>query len=433
MNQLVRFPPPTTELPVRGQRRRGARSGNFGVLDIGTTKIVCVIGRIEGDGTPRALGFGWQKALGVKAGSIIDLEAAERAIRAAVAQAEEMADVQLRGVIVNLSCGQPASRSQNVQWPIGGRAATEADLRAMLHEGRRRAEAEGRSVLHALPLGFMVDATPGVPDPRGMVCDTLSARLHVVDASENSLSNLALCLSRCDLDVEEVVSAPFAAGLACLDADEAELGTVIIEMGGGTTSLAVFADGNLAHTAQLPIGGWQVTNDLARVLSTPIAHAERLKTMHGSALEGDDRGEMLPVPQVGEAEEHLARVPRRMITSIIRPRVEETFEILRDRLENAALPRDMTRRIVLTGGASQLIGVTELASRVLDRPIGQIRIARPRQLRGLPETVSGASFSTTIGLMHWAGGHGRPVIDLGQAPAEQGALRRLAEFIRRWW
>ncbi|NDG50083.1 MAG: cell division protein FtsA [Rhodospirillales bacterium] len=362
MNQLVRFNPPATDLPMRGQRRRGARSGNFGVLDIGTTKIVCVIGRIEGDGTPRALGFGWQKALGVKAGSIIDLEAAERAIRAAVAQAEEMADVQLRGVIVNLSCGQPASRSQNVQWPIGGRAATEADLRAMLQEGRR--------------------ATPGVPDPRGMVCDTLFAQLHVVDAAENALSNLALCLSRCDLDVEEVVSAPFAAGLACLDADEAELGTVIIEMGGGTTSLAVFADGNLAHTAQLPIGGWQVTNDLARVLSTPIAHAERLKTMHGSALEGDDRGEMLPVPQVGEAEEHLARVPRRMITSIIRPRVEETFEILRDRLENAALPRDMTRRIVLTGGASQLIGVTELASRVLDRPIGQIRIARPRQLRG---------------------------------------------------
>ena len=426
MNQLVRFTPPASELPVRGQRRRGARSGNFGVLDIGTTKIVCVIGRIEGDGTPRALGFGWQRALGVKAGSIIDLEAAERAIRAAVAQAEEMADVQLSGVIVNLSCGQPESRSQNVQWPIGGRAATEADLRAMLQEGRRRAEAEGRSVLHALPMGFMVDATPGVPD-------ALSARLHVVDAAENALSNLALCLSRCDLDVEEVVSAPFAAGLACLDADEAELGTVIIEMGGGTTSLAVFADGNLAHTAQLPIGGWQVTNDLARVLSTPIAHAERLKTMHGSALEGDDRGEMLPVPQVGETEEHLARVPRRMITSIIRPRVEETFEILRDRLENAALPHDMTRRVVLTGGASQLIGVTELASRVLDRPIGQIRIARPRQLRGLPESVSGASFSTTIGLMHWAGGHGRPVIDLGQAPAEPGALRRLGEFLRRWW
>ncbi len=433
MNQLVRFTPPATDLPVRGQRRRGARSGNFGVLDIGTTKIVCVIGRIEGDGTPRALGFGWQKAAGIKAGSIIDLDAAELAIRAAVANAEEMADVQLRGVIVNLSCGQPESRSQNVQWPVGGRAATEADLRAMLQEGRRRAEAEGRSVLHAMPLGFTVDATPGVPDPRGMVCDTLSARLHVVDAAENALSNLALCLSRCDLDVEEVVSAPFAAGLACLDDDEMELGTVIIDMGGGTTSLAVFSEGHLAHTAQLPIGGWQVTNDLARVLSTPIAHAERLKTMHGSALEGDDRGEMLPVPQVGETEEHLARVPRRMITSIIRPRLEETFEMLRDRLDSAGLPKDMTRRIVLTGGGSHLIGVAELAARVLDRPIGQIRIARPRQVRGLPETAAGAAFSTAIGLMHWAGGHGRPVIDLGQSTAEVSTLRRLAELLKSWW
>ena len=433
MNQLVRFAPAAHELPVRGQRRRGARSGTFGVLDIGTTKIVCIIARIEGDGTPRALGFGWQKAVGIKAGSIIDLEAAELAIRAAVAHAEEMADVQLRGVIVNLSCGQPESRGVNVQWPVGGRAATETDLRAMLHEGRRRAELDGRTVLHALPLGFTVDATPGVPDPRGMVCDTLSARLHVVDAAENALSNLGVCLARCDLDVEEVVSAPFAAGLACLDDDEMELGTVIIEMGGGTTSLAVFSEGHLAHTAQLPIGGWQVTNDIARVLSTPIAHAERLKVMHGSALEGDDRGEMLPVPQVGESEEHLARIPRRMITAIIRPRVEETFEMLRSRIESAGLAPDMTKRVVLTGGASQLIGVSELAARVLDRPSTQIRVARPRMVRGLPESAAGVAFSTPIGLLGWAGGHGRPVIDLGAAPPPAGTLRKLAAWMKAWW
>jgi len=433
MNQIVRFSPPEAEAPARMRKRAQARGGNFGVLDIGSSKIVCIVARIESDGTPRALGFGWRGAAGVKNGSVIDPAEAEIAIRAAVAQAEEMADVQLRGVIVNLSCGQPESRSLNVQWPVGGRAATEIDIAAMLHEGRRRAEAEGRALVHALPLGFTVDATPGVPDPRGMVCDNLSARLHVVDAAENALANLSLCLGRCDLDVEEVVSAPFASGLACLDGDEMELGTVMIEMGAGTTSVAVFNEGQLWHTAQLPIGGWHVTNDLARGLSTPIAHAERIKTMHGSALEGDDKGEMLPVPQVGDAGDHLARVPRRMIVNIIRPRLEETFELLRDRLDGAGLPRDTTRRIVLSGGASQLIGATELASRVLDRPATQIRVARPHRVRGLPETALGPGFATTIGLLHWAGGHGRPVMDLGAAAPHAGTLRRIGDWLKRWW
>ncbi|MCX7930966.1 MAG: cell division protein FtsA, partial [Rhodovarius sp.] len=266
MNQIMRRPPPppAAELPQRGRRRALARSGVFGVLDLGSSKFVCIVARIESDGTPRALGFGWTRAQGVKAGSIIDPEAAEGAIRKAVADAEEMADVQLRGVIVNLSCGQPESRLIHVQQPIGGRPAEEADIRHLLQEARRRAESAGRSVVHAIPLGFCVDATPGVPDPRGMVCDSLSARLHVVDAAENALANLGLCLGRCDLEVEEVVSAPLAAGLACLDPDELELGTVLIELGGGTTTLAVFNEGYAWHTAQLPLGGWHVTNDIAR-------------------------------------------------------------------------------------------------------------------------------------------------------------------------
>jgi cell division protein FtsA len=272
-----------------------------------------------------------------------------------------------------------------------------------------------------------------VPDPRGMVCDTLAARVHVVDAAENALANLGLCLSRCDLDVEEVVSAPLAAGLACLDPDELELGTVLVELGGGTTTLAVFNEGHAWHTAQLPIGGWHVTNDLARGLSTPIAHAERLKTIHGSALAGDDRGEMLPVQQVGESEEHFTRVPQRMIVNIIRPRLEETFELLRHRLEAADLPRDTTKRIVLTGGASQLIGVTELAARVLDLTPSQVRLGRPMRVRGLPETASGPAFATTIGLLHWAGGRGRPLLDLGHGAPQPSSRRRFAEWLKRWW
>jgi cell division protein FtsA len=426
MNALSRLPVGVE--PPGERRRRGARSGVFGVLDIGTTKVVCLIARIEGDGEPRVLGFGWQRGRGVKGGSIIDLEEAERAIRAAVGQAEEMADTQLSGAIVNLSCGQPDSRLLHVQWPIGGRAVTEADLRAILTEGRRRGTEDGRETVHGAPVSFTVDATPGVEDPRAMVCDTLGARVHLVDASQAALRNLGACLARCDLEVQELVSSPLAAGLATLVEDEKRIGATVIDMGGGTTSLAVFSEGQLLHTAQIPVGGWQVTNDLARVLSTPINHAERLKTLHGGAMAAaDDEREMLPVPLVGEDEDHIARVPRAMIVNIIRPRLEETFEFVRERLEAAGLAKEAGTRVVLTGGASQLIGARELAARILDR---QVRIGRPRSVRGLPETAGGPPFAAAIGLLAWGAGEGRPLIDIIPGADRQGRLRRFIEWLR---
>lgn len=182
--------------------------------------------------------------------------------------------------------------------------------------------------------------------------------------------------------MEELVSAPLAAGLATLVEDEKRIGATVIDMGGGTTSLAVFSEGQLLHTAQIPVGGWQVTNDLARVLSTPISHAERLKTLHGGALAAaDDEREMLPVPLVGEDEDHIARVPRTMIVNIIRPRLEETFEMVRERLRDAGVTKEAGSRVVLTGGASQLIGARELAARVLER---QVRLGRPRACAACP-------------------------------------------------
>jgi cell division protein FtsA len=427
MTALSRLP-----VPVEGAarpRKRGARSGAFGVLDIGTTKTVCLIARIEGDGEPRVLGFGWQRGRGMKGGSIIDLDEAERAIRAAVGQAEEMSDTKLSGVIVNLSCGQPESRLLQLEFPIGDRAVTDADLRTILAEGRRRGHEDGRETVHGAPVSFTVDATPGVEDPRGMVCETLGARIHLLDASQAALRTLGTCLARCDLEVEELVSAPFAAGLATLVEDEKRIGATVVDMGGGTTSIAVFAEGQLIHTSQIPVGGWQVTNDLARVLSTPINHAERLKTLHGGALSSaDDEREMLPVPLVGEDEDHILRVPRAMVVNIIRPRLEETFEFVRERLEQAGIAQEAGTRVVLTGGGSLLIGARELAARVLDR---QVRLGKPRTVRGLPDTAGVPAFAVATGLLAWAAGEGRPIVDV--APGlenSRGALRRLVEWLK---
>jgi cell division protein FtsA len=346
-----------------------------------------------------------------------------------VAQAEEMADLKLSGAIVNLSCGQPSSRLMNIQWPIGGRAVTEADLRAVLGEGRRRSQDEGRETVHATTLGFTIDSTPGVEDPRGMMCETLGARLHLVDAASAALRNLGLCLAGCDLEVEELVSAPFAAALSVLVEDEKQLGATVIDMGGGTTNIAVYGEGHLLHTAQLPVGGWQVTNDLARGLATPLGHAERMKTLHGSCMEGgNDQKEMLSVPQVGEDDDHLVQVSRAAVVGIIKPRLEETLELVRDRLEGALLHSEAGARVVLTGGASQLVGVRDLAARILDKPV---RIGRPQPVPGLPDSALGPDFATTLGLLHWGAGEGRPLLDLDPGPERgNGRFIRFVNWLR---
>ncbi|MGH7155727.1 MAG: cell division protein FtsA, partial [Acetobacteraceae bacterium] len=241
--------------------------------------------------------------------------------------------------------------------------------------------------------------------------------------------SLGACIARCDLDITELVSAPMAAGLSALVEDERELGATVIDMGGGTTGMAVFAEGQLLHTAQLPVGGGHVTNDLARLLSTPVAHAERLKALYGNVQSSpDDEREMLPVPLVGEEEHQIAKVPRSMVVSIIRPRLEETFEMVKDRLESCGLSRVAGNRVVLTGGACQLAGVRELAARMLGK---QVRLGRPSAVRGLPDAAAGPAFATAAGLLAWAAGDGRTIHDIDLEPGQPaGLFRRIVNFLK---
>jgi cell division protein FtsA len=421
--------PPADTGPPEQEPSRHYRAGPFGVVDIGTTKIACLIGRVESDGALRVLGFGWQKGRGLNSGDITDLEAAEKAIRTCVGQAEDMADIRLRSVTVNLTCGQPESRLFNVQWSVGGRAVNANDVRVVVGEGRTRAAVDGREAIHVLPLNFAVDATDHVADPRGLFCSLLNARLHVIDAASTALRTLESCIARCDLEIEDLVSAPLAAGLSSLVPEERELGATIIDMGGGTTSMAVYADRQMMHTAQLPIGGLHVTKDLAIGLSTTLIHAERLKTLYGNVESSpDDDRELLPVPLVGEEDHQLAKVPRSMVVNIIRPRIEETFEYIKDRLDRSGMSRAAGNRVVLTGGACQLPGVREMAGRMLGR---QVRLGRPAALRGLPELATGPAFSTAAGLLAWAAGDGRAFHDMnlaGETPV--GLFRRLVNFLK---
>jgi cell division protein FtsA len=384
--------------PRRPQMR--PRGSLIAALDIGTTKICCFIARVGTD-EPRVLGIGHQISRGVRNGTIVDLEAAGASILNAVHAAEEMAGETIQQVVTNLSGGFFGSRIVKAEISIAGREITDAEVQRVLDQGYLIGEPGDQHVVHSVPVGFSVDDSRGIRDPRGMFGERLGVNMHVVTASAASVRNYRSAIGRSHLDVDALVVSPYAAGLSCLVEDEIALGVTVIDMGGGTTTIGVFFDGNLIHADYVPVGGSHVTNDIARGLSTPVAHAERMKALFGSAISSStDEREMIAVPQVGEEDDgHVNHVPKSLLVGIIAPRIEETFELVRNRLEASGFDKVAGRRVVLTGGACQLHGAREFAGLILDK---QIRIGRPQRVTGLAEATGGPAFSTTVGLLHFA-------------------------------
>ena len=377
--------------------KRKPRSGVIAALDIGSTKVACFVAKVE-DGIARVVGIGHQVSNGVRGGAVVDMEAAEAACLNAVSAAEQMAGETLGSVVVNVSGGYPNSHTVGVEVSIAGHEIGEADLRRVIDQGRNAQLQPDRRLIHAIPVSFTIDGSRGIRDPRGMCGERLGVNMHMVTANAGAVRNIETVIGRCHLDIEAFVVSPYAAGLASLVEDEMDLGVAVIDMGGGTTSLAVFFDGHVVHTDVVPIGGGHVTNDIARGLSTPLAHAERMKTLYGSAIGSPaDEREVIDVPLVGEEEHGQANhVPKSILTGIIQPRLEETFELVRSRLEASGFDKIAGRRVVLTGGASQLQGVRELAALVLDK---QVRMGRPIRLAGLSDQTGGPAFSACAGLI----------------------------------
>ncbi|MCL6708585.1 cell division protein FtsA [Pseudomonas sp. R2.Fl] len=384
------------------------RSHVVSVLDIGSTKVVCMIGRL----TPRKesavlpgrthsveiIGIGHQRSRGVKSGVIADLDAVESVVRLAVDAAERMAGLTIDSLIVNVSAGRITSDVYTATIDLGGQEIESSDLKKVLVAAGQQSQNHDRAVLHSLPTGFSLDGERGIRDPLGMFGDALGVDMHVVTAERAALKNLELCINRAHLTVEGVVATPYASGLAALVDDEVELGCAAIDMGGGTTTISVFAEGKLIHTDAIGLGGHHVTTDLARGLSTRIEDAERLKVVHGSALSNStDERDLISVPPIGEDDrDQPHQVPRALLTRIIRARIEETLELMRDRIQKSGFSPVVGKRVVLTGGASQLTGLPEAARRILAR---NVRIGRPMGVAGLPAAAKGPAFSTAVGLM----------------------------------
>lgn len=449
------------------------RTGLVAALDIGSGKVCCMVARVDrpaGDDSARqspvarVVGVGHQVSGGVRAGIVTDMDAAEAAIRHAVHAAEQMAGETIQAVTVNLSGGKPRSETVSVEVAVGGHEVDDRDLHRVIekvvlphrngragtnghaanghamngHGGAGASVAAGgpangqpgdRELIHTIPIAYSIDGNRGIRDPRGMFGETLGVQVHLISAAAGTVQTLRTLIERCHLDVEEFVVSPYAAGLAALVEDETDLGVTVLDMGAGTTDLGVFYDGRLIFGDTIAVGGNHVTNDIARGLSTPVAHAERLKTLHGNAVASiADEQDLIDVPQVGEdIHEAPNHVPRSILNGIIQPRIEETFELVRAHLKDSGVAGFAGRRVVLTGGASHLQGVRELATLILDK---QVRMGRPLRLRGLAEAMAGPAFVTSAGLIAHA--INRPEAISAPAPVIKGEPTGLSGRVGAW-
>ena len=384
------------------------RSVVVAALDVGSSKVVCLIGRLRPHGPQQVLtrrshsveviGFGHTLARGTKAGSVVNLVQAEDAIRRAVDAAERMASVEIESVVLSISSGRPTSELFAAEIELVGSAVTENDIARVLSAGSRHSLRDGRAVLHSLPVGYSIDGVNGVRDPRGMLGSRFGVDMHVATTDIAAARNLMLAVERCHLDVEAMAASPYVAALAVLADDEGDLGAAVVDMGAGTTTIAAFQAGRLVHIDGFALGGHHVTMDLARGLNARIADAERIKTLYGTVLSGaSDERDMITVPPLEEHEREQAQlVSRATLVSIIKPRVEEILEMVRDRLAACPIASDRRGHVVLTGGASQLNGLPELAARLIGRPV---RLGRPLGIGGAPDAAKGPAFAVAAGLL----------------------------------
>lgn len=363
--------------------RRPHRNAPFGLIDIGSSKLCCYIVRAHGDGGFLLLGRGYQAADGFRAGDVIDAEAAEASMLAVISEAEQAAGETLREIAVSWSGGRPSAGLVTVEREIGGREIDDDDIDRALEAVRASVLGGQREILHILPVEMRPDGGEALADPRGLAARTLELTALVVSVARPALRNLLACLERCHLDVMELVNATYAGGVGCLTVDEIRRGVLLLEMGGGTTTLGLFSGGALCHLAQVPYGGEHVTRDLAYCLSTSRAFAERLKNLYGGVLcRACDDNVRVEVPVIGDrAEQPTGEVPRTRLTQIIRARVEETLTLVRGQLQKEPdlMRTKPPRSMVLTGGAAQIEGIEELAEEIFGLPA---RIGRPAVVRG---------------------------------------------------
>ena len=399
---------------MRNMRRAAMQRGVVAILDVGSSKIACLVLRFDGsepvgDGIGplagqsgfRVIGAATTRSRGVRFGEIEAMAETERAIRTAIQAAQKMAGIRVDHVIACFSGADPRSYGLAGAVDVAGSEVDEQDIARVLSACDVPDFGAGRDVLHAQPVNFVLDHRSGLSDPRGQIGTTLSCDMHMLTVEAQALQHLAHCVKRCDLELAGVASSAYAAGVAALVEDEQQLGSACIDLGGGTTGISIFIKKHMIYADSVRMGGEHVTSDISMGLQVPMATAERIKTFYGGVVAtGMDDREMIETGgETGDWEHDRRTVSRSELIGIMRPRVEEILEEVRARLDAAGFDHLPSRQIVLTGGGSQIPGLDGMAAKILGQ---QVRLGRPLRVHGLPQAATGPAFAGAVGLSLFA-------------------------------
>jgi cell division protein FtsA len=395
-------------------------------LDIGTSKVVAIVGEVQDDGELEVIGFGSQPSRGLKRGVVVNIEATVNSIQRAVEEAELMAGCEIQSVYTGIAGSHIRSLNSHGIVAIRDREVGRSDVERVIDAARAVAIPADQRVIHVLPQEFIIDGQEGIHDPIGMSGVRLEARVHMVTGAASAAQNIVKCVQRCGLEVEDIVLEQLASSHAVLTDDEKELGAALVDIGGGTTDIAVFHDGAIKHTAVIPIAGDQVTNDIAISLRTPTQYAEEIKIKYACALSQlANSDETIEVPSVGDRPPR--RLARQTLGEVVEPRYEELFTLIGNELRRSGFEEMIAAGIVITGGSAKMEGAVELAEEVFHMPV---RLGLPQHVRGLGEVVRNPIHATGVGILLYARNKGK------QQAADttmRGNVREIWERMKTWF
>ena len=367
-------------------------------IDIGTSKVVALVAEVADNDTLHVIGVGVQPSRGLKKGVIVNIDTTVKAIQAAVEEAEHMADCEISTVSVGIAGSHVHSFNSNGVVAIRDQEVSNADVERVIEAAKAVAIPADQRILHILPQEFLIDNQEGIKEPVGMSGVRLEAKVHIISGSISAAQNIVKCINQCGLEVSDLVLEQLASSYSVLTEDEKDLGVCLVDIGGGTSDIAVFTEGAIRHTTVIPIAGSQVTSDIAHALRTPTQYAEAIKRQHGVALTSMARDdESIEVPGVSERPGR--RLSMQTLASVIEARYEELFQLIDRNLKNSGFVNDLSAGIVLTGGSSKLPGVLELAEEVFRIPV---RLGVPQHTTGLNDVVCNPIHATGVGLLQYA-------------------------------
>ena len=375
---------------------KAAASDNMIVgLDIGTSKVVAIVGEIVDDGSLNIIGIGSHRSRGLKKGTVVNIESTVESIQHAIAEAEMMAGCQIHSVYAGIAGSHIRSMNSHGIVAIRDGEVESADIERVIDAAQAVAIPADQKVLHILPQEYLIDAQEGVKEPLGMSGVRLEAKVHLVTCAINAVQNIEKCIKRCNLAVDEIILEQLASAYSVLTEDEKELGVCLVDIGGGTSDIAIFTEGSIRHTGVIPIAGDQVTNDIAMALRTPTDDADEIKVKYACALTQLANGaDSIKVPSVGDRPPR--ELSRQALAEVVEPRYVELFTLVQQELQRSGFQDMLAAGIVLTGGTSKMEGVVDLAEEIFHAPV---RIGAPHNVAGLADIVRNPIYSTGVGLL----------------------------------